>query len=169
MDYRLLSEYKDKYQGKRLAAFDFGLKRIGFAVCDEFHISITPKTIFYFDDQYLWDKIADELNSNEFAAIIVGVPYPTKPSQSQNSDLMTKFDLNREIELFIEKLSSIKLLSSDRKFEIVRYDESFSSKRAVRTMLEIGTKKKNRRIKENIDKVSAAIILRDFLLDMDGI
>lgn len=43
------------------------------------------------------------------------------------------------------------------------WDEQFSSKKAMRAMIEGGVSKKNRRDKALIDKVSATIILQDYL------
>ena len=42
-------------------------------------------------------------------------------------------------------------------------DERFTSKMAVEAMVAGGMRKKERRNKENIDKISAAIILQSFL------
>jgi putative holliday junction resolvase len=153
MNNKILSDYKNKLAGKRIAAFDFGLKRIGFAVCDEFHISITPKNVFYFEDNNLLENIKNELEKEYIGAIIIGIPIRYDNSIS---------NIILEIESFIDKIKSI------TNVEIIRYDESYSSKRAVSTMVEIGRKKKDRRKKENIDRISAAIILRDFLLDIDS-
>ena len=46
---------------------------------------------------------------------------------------------------------------------ISRQDERFSSKLAVRAMVEGGMKKKKRRDKAAVDKVSATLILQSFL------
>ena len=43
------------------------------------------------------------------------------------------------------------------------YDERFTSKIAKQTVLSSGVKKMKRRNKENIDKISAVIILQDYL------
>lgn len=42
-------------------------------------------------------------------------------------------------------------------------DERFTSKMAFRAMIEGGVKKKERRDKSMVDKISAALILRNFL------
>jgi len=42
-------------------------------------------------------------------------------------------------------------------------DERFTSQMAIRTMIEGGVKKKDRRDKSMVDKISAAIILQSFL------
>lgn len=47
--------------------------------------------------------------------------------------------------------------------EIVTEDESYSSQQALQTMIDMNTTKKQRRIKENIDKISAAIILQRYV------
>lgn len=46
---------------------------------------------------------------------------------------------------------------------IHRVDERFTSKMAQRVLVESGMKKKDRQKKENLDQVSAAIILQDYL------
>ena len=47
--------------------------------------------------------------------------------------------------------------------KIERYDERFTSKMAVQTMLDGGLKKKQRREKGIIDQVSATLILQSYL------
>ena len=47
--------------------------------------------------------------------------------------------------------------------EVELIDESFTSKLAVKAMVEGNMKKKDRRKKENIDKLSATILLQDYL------
>ena len=47
--------------------------------------------------------------------------------------------------------------------EIVRYDERFTSKMALESMIVAGAKKKQRAEKGNIDKVSATLLLQEYL------
>ena len=47
--------------------------------------------------------------------------------------------------------------------EIHRVDERFTSKMALNAMIEGGMKKKDRRKKGNVDKISATLILQSFL------
>ena len=47
------------------------------------------------------------------------------------------------------------------------YDERFTSKIAKQTVLSSGVKKMKRRNKENIDKISAVIILQDYLQSVE--
>ena len=51
---------------------------------------------------------------------------------------------------------------------VYEFDENFSSKEAMLTMINIGKKKKQRATKTNIDKIAAAIILRNFLKEIEG-
>ena len=67
-------------------------------------------------------------------------------------------EIESEIIKFIKKL--------EKKFPnipIVRFDERFTSKIATKSILLAGAKKKFRSNKEIVDKISATIILRDFL------
>ena len=41
-----LAFLKKEASGRRIASVDYGKKRLGYAVCDEFHISISPKKVF---------------------------------------------------------------------------------------------------------------------------
>jgi putative Holliday junction resolvase len=42
-------------------------------------------------------------------------------------------------------------------------DERFTSRMAVQSMVEAGVKKSDRRKKENVDRMSAALILQSFM------
>lgn len=68
-------------------------------------------------------------------------------------------DVTKEIEHFINQLKT------KTEIQIFVFDESYSTIRAEKLMLELGKKKKDRRKKENKDLISAAIILRDFILE----
>ena len=135
-------------KNKRIASVDFGMKRIGVAVTDELHISITPKIIFEFTSENFWSDFLSMLEFENIQAIVIGNPIRKDNSESY---------IHKEIEKFIEKLNA------DNKFLIFRQDESLSSKKAAETMLINGTKKKNRKEKGNTDRIAATIILQDFL------
>ena len=142
---------ENKYEhlkGKRIAAIDYGRRRVGFAVCDEFHITTSPRGIFILTDDDFWEKLNEALDKENAAAVVLGVPL-----RHDNEET----DLIKEIYEFQKEL--------EKRFgiEVITYDEAFSSKRAEKTMLEIGTKKKKRAKKGTKDEFAAAIILRDFL------
>jgi putative Holliday junction resolvase len=138
---------------KRLAGVDFGLKRVGVAVCDEFHITISPRGILAFDSDDFWKKFISLLQSENAGAVVVGIP---TRSDGEETELI------RQIKNFIKKIKSKTGLP------VISYDESYSSKKAVETMIEIGTPKKQRRRKGSVDQVAAAIILREFLEETEG-
>ncbi len=59
---------------------------------------------------------------------------------------------------FVEKL---KMTFPDKPIHLA--DERFTSRMAMRTMIDGGMKKKDRQVKGNVDKISATIILQSFL------
>ena len=62
------------------------------------------------------------------------------------------------IDPFIKKLKRL-----FPKIPVNKVDERFTSGMALKTMIDGGVKKKNRRDKSMVDKISAAIILQSFL------
>jgi putative Holliday junction resolvase len=62
------------------------------------------------------------------------------------------------VRIFVEEL---KKNFPDKKVHLE--DERFTSSMAMRAMIDGGMKKKDRRIKGNVDKISATIILQSFL------
>lgn len=134
-------------KNKRIAAIDFGLVRVGIAVTDELHISITPKITLLYQKIDFWEKLVNLLKAERIGGIVVGIPF------EQNGE----YSLKEEIDIFIDRLN--------RKADIPIFfqDESYTSVKAVDTMLEIGKKKKKRTEKGMKDRIAAAIILKDFL------
>jgi len=62
-----------------------------------------------------------------------------------------------------------KLENNFPKIDVVLYDERFTSKIAMQSMVIGGVKKKERRKKGNIDEISAVIILQDYLMKNKGL
>jgi putative holliday junction resolvase len=144
---------KNKFEGIRLAAIDYGKKRIGFAVCDQFHITVSPRKVFDNSLENIMDDIISEIKLENVGAVVIGVPYRLDNNVT---------DLINEIENFANQ---IELKAG---LPVIRFDESFSTHRSVSAMLEIGKKKKKRAEKGYKDKIAAAIILRDFLEELEG-
>ncbi len=140
-------------KGMRIGAFDYGKKRIGFAVCDEFHISISPRRTYDAESPDLWKEIKSDIEAERLGAIVVGMPVRADGERPVLAD---------DIDKFAESLRVIAGL------DIYFQDESYSSGRASKTMVAIGKKKSKRREKGALDKVAAAIILREFLQDNEG-
>ena len=126
---------------------DYGQKKIGLSVTDDDKVFAFPlETVKNID---FFDFIFDFIKENNVEKFVVGKPIRMS---GENSD----FEV--EITKFIKKL--------ERKFPeipVLRFDERFTSKIATKSILLAGAKKKTRLNKEIVDKISATIILRDFL------
>lgn len=131
----------------RIVAIDYGLKRVGIAVTDPLQLIATPLItvatveILHFLQAYTAREVVD--------TIVVGMPKRLHNVASS----MTK-----TVEKFIHTLQK-----HFPKKSVVPQDERFSSKIAHASMIEAGFKKKDRRNKPYLDKVSATIILQSFL------
>lgn len=131
----------------RILAIDYGLKRTGIAVTDPMKMIASPLDTI--STQNLFDFLINYIDQEEVETIVVGLP-----SNLDNKDTHT----TKPVKKLIEKL---KLKFPSKK--IAGYDEKFSSKIAMDAMIRGGMKKKNRQKKENVDKISAAIILQDYM------
>ncbi|MCL4141171.1 UNVERIFIED_CONTAM: hypothetical protein GTU68_040465, partial [Idotea baltica] len=121
-------------------------KRTGLAVTDPLQIIATaletvPSTQVL---AYLKKYTAAE----DVDAFVIGDPKNLDGSETDATALVKNFVLSLE-KTFPEK-------------QVHLIDERFTSKMAVQSMIASGTKKKDRRVKGNIDKISATIILQDF-------
>ena len=131
----------------RLLAIDYGLKRIGIAVSDPGQVIAMPLDVIAPGD--LMKYISDYLNQNDVEGIVVGYP-----SRLDNSDTHIT--------------SKVRNIASElrKRFPAVQvhlHDERFTTTMALNAMLDGGVKKKDRRDKKLIDKVSAALILQSFM------
>jgi putative Holliday junction resolvase len=143
-------QLKDLVHRRRGAAFDYGRKRIGWAVCDEYHVTITPKGTFQRQSPTLWDEILGALAQERIGFCLVGVPLR---DDGVISPLI--FEIN----------SFARQLEDYSELPVILVDESYTSRRAVATMVEIGVRRQERRRRGRTDEIAAALILRDFLED----
>lgn len=131
----------------RILAIDYGTKRVGLAVTDPMQIIASPLDTVHSQDILDWIIRYDQAEGIE--AFVVGMPLDLYDNET---------DSTPHVRGFVRKLS--------KQFpgkEIHLQDERYTSKMAVQSMIAAGVKKKDRRKKENIDKVSAAIILQAYL------
>ena len=131
----------------RLLAIDFGTKRTGIAITDEMQIIASGLTTVSTKDliSFLKDYFAKE----DVELIIIGEP---KQKDGTHSDL----------EVCIKNFI-LKLVKAFPTLRIERMDERFTSKIALKTMIESGLRKKKRQNKSLVDEISATIILQDYL------
>jgi len=136
----------------RILAIDFGQKRVGLAVTDESRIIATALDTVHVKDIFSWLK--NYLSRENVDCIVVG-----EPKQMNNTDSDSVIYINP----FVKKLR--------REFpevRIDRYDERFTSKMAAESMIASGMKKKDRQKKENVDKISAVLILQSYMHFISG-
>jgi putative holliday junction resolvase len=131
----------------RVVAIDFGLKRTGLAVTDPLRIIATPletvstTTLLEFLIAYTKKETVDEF--------VVGMPKKLSNEDSEIAPVVRKF------------VDELKLLFPEKKVHLE--DERFTSSMAMKAMIAGGMKKKDRRVKGNVDKISATLILQSFL------
>lgn len=131
----------------RIMAIDYGAKRTGLAVTDPLGIiataldTVPSHTLFDFLKAYF---LKEEVNE-----VVLGYPKNSDGSPTNATPLVEAAE------------KRFKKLFPDKKLFL--HDERFTSKMALEAMIAAGSKKKDRRKKENIDKVSATIILQSYL------
>jgi putative holliday junction resolvase len=131
----------------RILAIDFGLKRTGLAVTDPLQIIASPLDTIPTDALIDWLK--KYVTNEGVERIVIGMPVKHDLSDTHTTAPVRKF-----VEQLKLEIPSIPLSLED---------ERFTSKIALQTMISGGMKKKDRRDKSNVDKISAAIILQSYL------
>jgi len=139
---------KAEFKFKRILAIDFGLKRVGIAYTDALHISINHLKFVENNDKLL-DKIEIVIKNNSIDVIIIG-----KPPHIYNNE-----EFKSSLELFIIKIKEKFNLN------VVTYDESYSTEESYKLMAESKVKKSKR--KESKDSLSAGVILKNFLMELE--
>ena len=130
-----------------LVAIDYGEKRTGIAHTDSLQLIASGLTTLpsiesiEFLEQYLLH--------NDVEAIIIGQPRQKDGTFSSIEKQILKF-----ISTLKKKLPNVR---------IIRHDERFTSKLASQVIMDSGLKKRKRRNKSIIDKISATIILQSYL------
>lgn len=148
-----LNKIRQNIKGKRLLSVDFGMKRIGTAISDEFHITISPQKVFLKEEKGFPENFLGFLKKENIGVMIIGIPVHKDNEESE---------LLKEIHNFIE------LIKEKTGLLVFETDESYTSVEAVKIMVDIGTKKKKRGTKGSKDLVSAALILRRFLEEVEN-
>ena len=131
----------------RILAIDFGVKRTGIAVTDELQIIASGLTTVPTDE--LLSFLENYFDKEDVALVIVG-----EPKLMNNENSAVESSILEFIEKFESQFSNIPLQ---------RIDERFTSKMAFQTMIDGGLKRKQRKDKGLIDKISATIILQSYL------
>lgn len=131
----------------RILAIDYGAKRVGLAVTDPLRIIASPldtvhsKDLVSYLKQYMEKEIVE--------AFVVGMP-----KKLDNTDTNATQMAKGCVTILKKNFPDI---------SVHLQDERFTSQMAMSAMIAGGMKKKDRRNKENVDRLSATIILQSFL------
>lgn len=131
----------------RVLAIDYGAKRTGLAVTDPMQIIASPLETVASAQLMQFLKSYEEKEGIE--AFVVGIP---RTLENKNTDA-SKY--------VFQLLQLLKKHFPEKK--VHQIDERFTSVMAQQAMIMGGMKKSDRKIKGNIDKISAAIILQSYL------
>jgi len=132
---------------KRLVAIDYGLKKSGIAVSDPLQIIATGLETIPTDSLFAF--LEDYLAKEKVEAFIVGEPFFLDGKPAQHHPAVMNF---------VEKLKN-----KFPEYPVHLQDETNTSLRAKSIILQSGAKKKKRRDKTLVDKISAVLILQDWL------
>lgn len=131
----------------KIIAIDFGLKRTGLAITDELQmIAFGLETV---DSKNLMNYLITLFQREKIEKIILGEPKRLDGSEAH---------VTQNVYLLKEAL--------EKQFQdipVILHDERFTSKMAFDAMIAGGLKKKQRQDKAMIDKISATIILQEYL------
>lgn len=130
----------------RIMAIDFGTKRMGVAVTDPLKMIANGLTTI--DAVSILAFLEEYFKKEEVECLVIGSP----GSNGRGGD-MDKFANDFCVKVK-EKFPSLK---------IERIDEFYTSKLAERTMIQSGINKTARKDKSLVDKISATIILQNYL------
>jgi putative Holliday junction resolvase len=131
----------------RILSIDYGGKRTGLAVTDPLQIIATGLETIESRELIPWLK--KYLLQEQVELIIIGLPKNWDESDTHGTPLVE---------------AAIKTIQKEfPAMPLKTVDERYSSKMAKDAMLEMGMKKKDRRIKGNVDVIAATIILQEYL------
>ncbi|MCS7005670.1 MAG: Holliday junction resolvase RuvX [Cytophagales bacterium] len=130
----------------RIVAIDYGLKRSGVAVTDPLQLVATALDAV--ETPNLIEYLKRYLQREEVEAFVIGLPLDLDSKETDASFRARNF---------------AQQLSKEFGKPIHWIDERFTSKIASQVLIASGLPKKKRKVKENIDKISAVIILQNYL------
>ena len=131
----------------RIIGIDYGLKRTGIAVTDPLGIFASPvETV---PSAKIIDYLKNYTQNNKVSRFVVGYPMNLNGRPAECAQYVDVF------------LKHLKKQFPD--IPVTLEDERFTSQLAMKAMIAGGMKKSDRREKENVDKISAAIILQSYM------
>lgn len=132
---------------ERLIGIDFGRKRTGIAASDPLKLFASPlETV---PAANIIDYLQKYSQTETISTFVVGYPVNMNGRPSEAA---------ADVDAFLPRLRK-----AFPNAEVVLEDERFTSVLAHRAMIDGGMKYKDRRDKNSVDKISAAIILQGYL------
>jgi putative holliday junction resolvase len=131
----------------RILAVDYGERRTGVAVSDELGITAQGlDTIEITDESEILSRVADLAEETNAEKVVIGLPLNMDGTESEKSE---------KVRLFGAQLEEL------TKKPVTFWDERMTSMQAKRVMQELEIKTyKNKPL---VDKISATLILQEFL------
>jgi putative Holliday junction resolvase len=131
----------------QILAIDYGKARCGIAATDD--MQIIASGLDTVSTPLLTEFLKKYFSENKVDEVVIGLPVDLKGNISE-----VETDILQFIEIFEKEFPAVK---------VNRFDERFTSKMASFFISQSGKNKKQRQQKGLIDKVSATIILQNFL------
>ena len=131
----------------QILAVDFGKKRCGLAATDD--LRIIASGLDTVETSVLMEYLRKYFEKNSVDKVVIGLPTDLKGNMSE---------VEEDIQKFIEELKN-----EFPEVSVERFDERFTSKIASYFISQSGKNKKQRQEKGLIDKVSATLILQQYL------
>jgi putative holliday junction resolvase len=131
----------------RILSIDYGQKRTGIAVTDDFQIIASGLTTI--PSATAIDFLKDYFFKENVEAVLIGEPKQMNGQPSESASIIKGF-----VTHFTNHFPDMK---------VIRVDERFTSKMAFQTMIDSGLSKKKRQNKALIDEIAATILLQDYL------
>lgn len=134
--------------GKKILGVDFGLKRVGLAVCDAMQILATPLQVYHTKSMRdSIDHVAQVASEHEVCGVVVGLPFNLDGTESPQSGRVRAFAKN---------------LGRVTGLPIELYDERLTTVEADELLIEAGVKRAADRAKL-IDSMAAKVILQSYI------
>lgn len=131
----------------RVLAIDYGRKRVGLAVTDPLKMIATRLDTV--NSGQIWTYLENYFLREQVERVVVGYPRQLNNEPSESVKFIDPF------------LKGFRKRYPDMPLELA--DERFTSKMALRTMVDAGLKKSDRQDKSLVDGLSATIILQSWL------
>jgi putative Holliday junction resolvase len=133
----------------RIAAVDYGTRRVGLAVTDPLGLFAQPLGAFTPEEAV---AVLRRLHADDgLEAVVVGWPLQEDGAEGKAT---------RRVEPFVGRLRN-----ALPGVAVVKQDERYTSARAAEALVAAGVRKKARRQKGRLDAAAATFILQDYLED----